>query len=407
MQEPCSKSIGFRGYPSKLGRQDVPFLISWLWILAESRGRPLKKPQRLWILTSEYEPHIIGGLGTAATNLTKAYVRSGVHTTVLTQGKYSRLRITNKKGLRIVRFPRRSAFYSKKAMQYKPAVIERWLHKQGYRKPDGIHIHSLPFKNLAKYYRMKHRIPVIYTCHSLVSKTVKRKALKHQVQLFKTANKIVVPSRSELAKLKKRYRFCSNKAIAINHGIVLQKSADRRPRHHLLFVGRLVPLKGVKPLLKAMALLKRGRKKFRLTLVGTGPKWYVRHLKAYASKLGVSSEVHWLGYRQQRQVQKMYASYGAVVMPSLRESFGLVALEALASGIPLVSTRAGGLAEFVNSRVAQTIPTAAGPAIAKAIQNMWNRRTITNRRISAGRKLASRYRWPHAARRYKKLFHQI
>lgn len=373
----------------------------------------MSKPRRLWVLTSEYEPYIIGGLGTVATNLTKAFARAGVHTTVLSQSKHSLITTTKKKRLQIARFPSRAAYYSSKSMQYKPAAVERWLNKQGYRKPDGIHIHSLQFMNLAKYFQVRHRIPVVYTCHSLVAMEAgpltreKRKMIMYQTQLLKTANKIVVPSRSQLTKLKKMYPFCSKKTVVINHGIVLRKSKARGPRHHLLFVGRIVPSKGIEQLLKAISLLKRQGKKVKLDLVGTGPIGYTRYLKTQSKKLGISPEIRWIGYCNQARVQKMYASHGAVIMPSLQESFGLVALEALANGIPLVSTRAGGLAEFVNSKVAQTIPKVNGSMISKSIQNMWNQQKITAQRVATGRKLASRFQWPHAAGRYKKLFQQI
>ncbi|WP_171656350.1 glycosyltransferase family 4 protein [Paenibacillus foliorum] len=373
----------------------------------------MRQPQRLWILATEYEPHIIGGLGTAVTNLTKAYVRSGVHITVLSKSNYSRISITNRKRLCIVRFPARAPYYSSKTRQFNPAAIERWIKQQGYLKPDGIHIHSLQFMNVAKYFRLKRRIPVIYTSHSLValekgpSSKRKRMTMGQQALLLKKTNMIAVPSRSELGKLKKLYPFVAGKTAIVSHGIVLRKSEARSSRRHLLYVGRLVPLKGIEPLLKAISKLKQDGNKVRLDLVGTGPGGYVHHLKTLARKLSISSEVHWLGFRNQSKVQKMYATCGAVVMPSNQESFGLVALEALASGIPLVSTRAGGLAEFVNSRVAQTIPRVDGTTIAASIKAMWNNKRLTDKRIASGRRLASRYQWPVAASRYKKLFRQL
>jgi glycogen(starch) synthase len=373
----------------------------------------LRKPRRLWILTTEYEPHIIGGLGTAVTNLTKAYVRSGVHTTVLSQSNHSRISITNRKGLSIVRFPARAPYYSSKTRQFNPSAIERWIEQQGYHKPDGIHIHSLQFVNVANYYQSKRRIPVIYTSHSLVAlekgpaSRRKRMTIGQQSMLFKKTSKITVPSRSELGKLKRLYPFVAGKTAIVSHGIVLRKSEARASRRHLLYVGRLVPFKGIEPLLKAISKLKQGGNKVRLDLVGTGPRSYVNHLKALARKLGISSTVRWLGFRNQSKVQKMYATCGAVVMPSCKESFGLVALEALASGIPLVSTRAGGLAEFVNSSVAQTIPRADGTAIATSIKAMWSNKRLTDKRVVVGRRLASRYQWPHASSRYKKLFRQL
>lgn len=371
----------------------------------------MSKPGRLWILTTEYEPYIIGGLGTVATNLSKAYAQSGVYTTVLSSHKQSLLTKVKKNQLQIIRFPLKAAYYSAKTKQFIPTAVERRL--KGFKKPDGIHIHSLQFVNVAKYYKAKHRIPIVYTCHSLVAMEngpmtpKKRRMLLYQKQLLRTASKIVVPSRSHSAQLRKYYPFCAHKIVIIKHGIFLRKSHARGPSHRLLFVGRIVPSKGLDQLLKAVSLLKKQGRKVRLDVVGTGPKGYTRHLKARCRKLGISSYVRWMGFGSQTKVQQMYASHGALIMPSLQESFGLVALEALASGIPLVSTRTGGLAEFVNSDVAQTIPKVNGPVIAKSIQHMWNNKKLTNRRVAAGRKLASRFRWPHTASQYKKLFKKI
>lgn len=361
----------------------------------------------------EYEPYIVGGLGTAATNLTKAYARSGVKVTVMSRSHNSRISRAGKQGLDTIRFPLSAAYYSSRTKQFKPAAIARWLSKHGHRKPAGIHIHSLQFMELAELYRTRYNIPVIYTCHSLVASEAKprkkgrQKALRNQVRLLKLADKIVVPSRSELVKLKQLYPFCRKKAAVIHHGIVMRKALARGPRYRLLFVGRLVRVKGVDQLLKAVALLKRKDKKVRLDLVGTGSRKYKRYLHKLVDRLGISSEVHLIGFRKQGQMQRMYAGYGAVIMPSRQESFGLVALEALAGGIPLVSTQAGGLAEFVNNKVAQTIPKVEGSAIAAAIQSMWKHSQLTDRRVAAGRRVASRFQWPRAAGRYKKLFHNV
>lgn len=373
----------------------------------------LNEASRIWVLSTEFEPHIIGGLGTSATKLTRAYARSGALITVLSQSKHARLLNSKQQQLHIVRFPKTTRYYSATDNQYKPVAIERWMAKRGYRIPSGIHIHSLQFSNVAKHFQSKYGIPVVYTCHSLIANEKgpnskhKRQALKHQVQLLKTANNIVVPSQSELDLLKRKYPFCANRLSVIRHGVISRKQTARGPRHRLLFVGRLVPVKGVAPLLEAVAKLKQSGNKVKLDLVGTGSKSYTKYLKALVKKLGISSEVRWLGFRSHKQVQSMYASYGAVILPSLQESFGLVAVEALASGVPLVATRAGGLAESVNSKVAQTIPRANSTAIAKAIQSMWNHKKLTDRRISAGLRWVSRFSWPRAATRYRGIFKQL
>lgn len=368
----------------------------------------LSQPRRLWIFTNEFEPHIIGGLGIAATHLSHAYARSGMKITVISANSPIVSKSTHAQ-LLIVRFPKMNTYYSAQTSQYKASQLARWLAKQRFPLPDGINIHSLQFFELAKYYQRKYRIPVVYTCHSLVASeavpfAMKRQAMEQQAQLLRMADSVVVPSRAEYTKLKKRYPFCSYKTTVIPHGIVLRKGTSHGNRRHLLYVGRLVPLKGIEPLLHAVALLKQHEKNIRLDIVGTGPYRYRRKLKNLAHKLNITQQVHWLGHHNQRQVQNIYATHGALIVPSMQESFGLVALEALASGIPLVSTRVGGLAEFVNDSVAQTIPKAQGKAIAQAVLNMWQHKTITDRRVAQGRKLAAQFQWPRAASQYKKLF---
>lgn len=374
----------------------------------------MRQPQRLWILTNEYEPHIIGGLGIAVTHLVKAYVRSGVHVTVLCPSKYNKISLANRKQLRIIRFPKRTPYYSVKTRQFNPTAIERWMKQQGYSKPDGIHIHSLQFVDVASYYQSKHRIPIIYTSHSLVSSEkgsaykIYRLRVNQQISLLRKANMITVPSHPELNKLENLYPFVVGKTAIVNHGIVLRKLEARAlRRRQLLYVGRLVPLKGIEALLSAISILKKEGNQVRLDLVGTGSSRYVNQLKALARKLSISAQVRWLGFRSQSAVQRMYATYGAVVMPSTKESFGLVALEALAGGIPLVSTQAGGLAQFVNSSVAQTIPKVDGATIAESIKAMWSNKQLTQMRVVAGRQMAARYQWPQAASRYKELFQKL
>lgn len=373
----------------------------------------MRMPRSLWVLTNEYEPYIIGGLGTAATNVSKAYASMGVNTTVLSRGNRSRkVAVDASQRMRIARFPLRRPYYSSRTEQFRPKALGKWLDKRRWKRPDAIHIHSVQFATMAKYYRQKHRIPVIYTSHSLIasekgSRKRIRKALRQQIQLLKISNKIAVPSRSESRQLHKRYPFSSNKTIVIPHGVTIRKRASHAPSYRLLYAGRIVPQKGIEPLLKAVAILKRKHPKVSLDLVGKGPRGYTNRLKRMSKKLGISSRVHWLGHFPPQRMQRLYAHHGAVIMPSTRESFGLVALEALASSTPLVSTRAGGLSEFVNDRVAETIPRATEASIANAIQRMWKQRKLTSRRVAAGRKLAEKYTWRRAASRYLRQFRRI
>ncbi len=374
-------------------------------------GRHLSQPKRIWIFTFEFEPYIIGGLGIAVTNLAKAFTQNGVDITVVTLGKQSSPSIKSLMGMNILRIPQKRPYYLHSIKQFRLNAVYRWLRDE--ENPDGIHIHSPQFIQIAKFYQKKFDIPVIYTCHSLVAledglnDKNKIRAMRLQEQMLRIADRIVVPSHAESITLQHVYPFYCNKVVVIPHGVTKQSNTSRGPQNHLLFVGRIIPIKGVDHLLRAIAILIKKYPTVKLDIIGTGSIGYVRHLKQIARRLGVASRVRWLGYRKQTQIQKMYSSHGALIMPSLQESFGLVALESLASGIPLVATRAGGLSDFVSNKVAQIIPAPKSPYIAAAIEQMWNNQERTNERVSTGRKLANQYQWPQIATRYQIVFQQI
>lgn len=114
--------------------------------------------------------------------------------------------------------------------------------------------------------------------------------------------------------------------------------------NHLLFVGRIEPLKGVDILLKAAAHLLRERG-LRVAIVGgdsTGERETAR-LRSLAAALGVSERVDFLGPIAHERLPLFYNAADVCVVPSYYESFGLVALEALACGTPVVASSVGGL----------------------------------------------------------------
>jgi D-inositol-3-phosphate glycosyltransferase len=116
----------------------------------------------------------------------------------------------------------------------------------------------------------------------------------------------------------------------------------------ILYVGRIEPLKGLDILLKAVARLE-DRADTRLLIVGGrhGEDAELERLKTIAAQLGIADMVSFTGAVKQTLLPNYYSAADVFVLPSYYESFGLVALEAMACGTPVVVSRVGGLKSFI------------------------------------------------------------
>ena len=116
---------------------------------------------------------------------------------------------------------------------------------------------------------------------------------------------------------------------------------------HMVFVGRLAPIKGVRVLLEAFETARQTRPDLTLSLVGDGDDR--AHLEKVAAPLG--SSVRFLGYRSQDEVADILANADALVLPSFAEGLPVVLMEALAAGKPVVCTQVAGVSELVEDGV--------------------------------------------------------
>ena len=119
---------------------------------------------------------------------------------------------------------------------------------------------------------------------------------------------------------------------------------DRPWRGRLLYVGRLVPEKGVDTAIRGVAAVPGAR----LEVVGTGPDAHLDRLRGLVAELDVADRVTFVGERGPAGLQAAYRDADAVVFPSRwDEPFGVVPLEAMASGAPVLATGTGGSGEFL------------------------------------------------------------
>lgn len=149
--------------------------------------------------------------------------------------------------------------------------------------------------------------------------------------------------------------------VALEVGAEAQTMEDRNPMPsggkvvQLLYVGRLIGLKGVHFLIDAVNILRNKGIPIRLDIVGEGP------LRGFLSKkvaaLGLGHEIQFRGSVKFSEIQSVYRDADYFVFPSLHDSSGTVILEALSAGVPVVCLDLGGPAEIVDSTCGEVVDT--------------------------------------------------
>jgi len=118
-----------------------------------------------------------------------------------------------------------------------------------------------------------------------------------------------------------------------------------RPDFSLLCVGRLTPAKGQHLILDALATLREQSIMVSLTLVGDGPDR--ASLESHCIGLGLREQVRFTGALNQDEVRPLYHTHDAFILPSFAEGIPVVLMEAMASGLPCITTRIAGIPELI------------------------------------------------------------
>lgn len=183
----------------------------------------------------------------------------------------------------------------------------------------------------------------------------------------------------------------------------------------LLCVGRMEPLKGMDALIRALPLVSADGVPTRVLLIGGEPEgrpvaWNAeqRRLDALRRQIGVAGQVSFLGAQPQERLADYYAAADVVAVPSHYESFGMVALEALASGALLVAANAGGLALTVeDGRSGLLFPPDDHAALAAQITHALGTPARAAAMRAAARARAEEFGWHLIARRISALYAEL
>ncbi|MCK4527409.1 glycosyltransferase [candidate division WOR-3 bacterium] len=288
---------------------------------------------------------------------------------------YYRIDDSIEKGLRTLRLR-----YRKSPIPKTTYLIYLWgmfgafrkLLREGY-KPDIIHANVYTAGVSAVLLGKLYKIPVIISEHfsSFPRRMLKGvEALKARFAMNRAD--LIMPVSKDLIKHIRAYGIQNDFEVVPNAVDTEIFHPDTDKKNHtikrILLVALLNPVKGVPYLLDAIAILSKKRNDFVLDIVGDGP--YREEYEKSTYKLGIENKVNFHGLMSKEQVAQFMRESDFFVLPSESETFGVVLIESLASGIPVIATDSGGSREIINEDVGMLVKSKDSNALAESIDYM-------------------------------------
>lgn len=244
-------------------------------------------------------------------------------------------------------------------------------------------------------------------------------------QVLRRADRVIVATVAELTQLRFLYKANGNMVVIppgvdVSHFYPIPADEAKmyiglKPEDRMvLFVGRIEPLKGVDTLIQAMSCLqlKETERPVHLAIIGGDPAASPEEMSAEMARLqklcddlAVDQTVVFLGKRDQDKLPYYYSAAEVVVMPSHYESFGMVALEAMACGTPVIASEVGGLAYLVrDGETGFTIPDQEPEELCDKISWILNDRELHEMMSARAVEYAQDYAWEKIAKQIVEVY---
>ena len=227
-------------------------------------------------------------------------------------------------------------------------------------------------------------------------------------RLLAEADRVTACSRDTLEDLESfsRSSFGARGSVIYN-GIRLEDFEGvepyRHPRPYILGMGRLVRQKGFDLLIEAFAA--SGLESHDLLLAGEGPER--RDLERLARILPAGSRVKFLGRADRATAVALFRGCAFFVLPSRREPLGIVNLEAMAAGKPVIASRTGGVGEIVaDGATGLLVPCEDIGALTCALRRLAGDGTLRERLGAAGRERVRQFTWESVAASYRRIYEE-
>ena len=328
-----------------------------------------------------------GGMNVYVRELTRFLGRKGIHVDVFTRSQDEHIpSVSHDLGFnnRVVHLPAGPEIYLTKEhlAGYLSDFAEEILSFAEKKdiKYDLIHAHYWMSGIVGKLLKEQWQIPMIQMFHTLgamkqrIGRSPEEREGKNRIegekQVMAAVDRVIAATEAERSQLEILYGLNHQRVTIIppgvntNHFYPIPEDEAKEaigilPKDRMaLFVGRIEPLKGVDTLIQSMAIVKERCLTFTcpdyLVIIGGDPDASedqmteeMRRLQDLCQELGLDEMVLFLGKQDQKTLPYYYSAAEVVVMPSHYESFGMVALEAMACGTPVIASQVGGLAYLV------------------------------------------------------------
>ena len=270
------------------------------------------------------------------------------------------------------------------AFAISPALV-RWVRRSA-AEYDIVHVHGLlnPISSLSARTALRQDATVVIRPFG----TLSRYTFHHRRTALKRAYFRLVERRNLREASALHFTTSTERGDADWHGIdftgrayvvpppSLARVGSSRPhqvdgdRARVLFLGRVVPVKNVECLLDAWSLVHRQCPSALLEIAGEGESAYMAALHERAARLGIASSVVFRGFVSGETKNKVLGSATLLVLPSLHENFGIVVLEALEAGVPVVVSPQVQLADFVRGEGLGMVVESMSRELSQAIVGM-------------------------------------
>lgn len=256
-------------------------------------------------------------------------------------------------------------------------------------------------------------------------------SIQGEKKVIAKANRIIAATLAEKSQLEFLYGAPSSKISVIPPGVDTRHfypiAKDEAKEvvgvplntHTILFVGRIEPLKGIDLLIQAISIIQKNGElqccPHNLVIIGGEPNAKTEEMNAEMARLQdmvdelkIENFVIFLGKQNQQMLPYYYSAAEVVVMPSHYESFGMVALEAMACGTPVVASQVGGLAFLVRDGVTGfVVPGNDVQTLAKRLVELIKNKELRDKLGSNSSEYAQLYAWENISEKMIEVYHQI